>query len=558
MAEGEGRLIAGRYQLRQWLGGGGMGVVWRAEDQLLKREVAIKEVRSRGGGGAPDWEQVTRAKREALASARLRHPGIITVHDVVTHDGLPWIVMELLAGPPLADVLYEDGPMAEDRAARIGLAVLDALDAAHRQGILHRDVKPGNIMFDGDRVVLTDFGIAVMDDASALTGTNQLIGAPEYIAPERISGQSASPASDLWALGVTIYKMLVGRSPFQRTDTAATLAAVLAHDPEPPPNADRLWPVIKGLLARDPADRLTAEDVRAMLTEALTELPPSTADRLVRPGERLVSAEPSGLVGRAAPPPVAPSDPTDPSYELTRPAGRRGLPVVVGLAAALVVVAVVVLWLTAPLRGATNQATDQNPGQRTSGAPTTPPSMASSTTSTGASTGAELAGPPLTPYREPGYAISVPADWTRSASEQGTLSDVVWTAKPTDPRAAVLTVQVQRDGGRAGSTALAYLADRDQGESANRDNVDYQRVGLRELAPTGSGGSAAELEYTYADRTGEHRFRYQIRAVVTGSGTLYALTFSLHVRDNAQTLEAQWQAAQPVLARIRDSFQLTA
>ncbi|MBU2666239.1 protein kinase [Actinoplanes bogorensis] len=270
MTEG---IVAGRYRLDERIGRGGMGAVWRAHDELLGRDVAVKEIL------LPDTQ---RALREARAAARLRHPGIVTVHDIVTDDDRPWIVMELVGGRSLAAAIAEHQFLTERRTAEIGRHVLDALRAAHREGILHRDVKPANILLDGDRVVLTDFGIAAIDDATALTATGQLIGSPSYLAPERINGKAATAAADLWALGVTLYAAVTGTSPFQREDTQATFAAVLTFAPAPPAGAGKLWPVIKGLLDKDPATRLTAEAAVPLLESVVAELPAADPPRRPR------------------------------------------------------------------------------------------------------------------------------------------------------------------------------------------------------------------------------------------------------------------------------------
>lgn len=278
VTEGEARVVVGRYRLVRPLGRGGMGAVWQAQDTLLHRTVAIKEIwlPTTGDGPVdPADPLVRRAIREARAAARLRHPGIVTIHDVVSDNGRPWIIMELIGGRSLAEAIGEHGLLTEQRTAQIGLDVLDALQAAHREGISHRDVKPANILLGADRAVLTDFGIAALEDASTLTVTGQLVGSPAYLAPERINGRPATPAADLWALGVTLYTALTGVSPFQRGDTQATLAAILHSKPNPPAHAGRLWPVIKGLLDKDPAGRLTAEKARALLaTVASVDLPP--------------------------------------------------------------------------------------------------------------------------------------------------------------------------------------------------------------------------------------------------------------------------------------------
>ncbi|MEV4276638.1 protein kinase domain-containing protein [Actinoplanes xinjiangensis] len=265
MSGGSARVVGGRYRLSGWLGRGGMGAVWEAHDTLLGRDVALKEIYLPEDGAGPDDPMIRRAFREAQAAARLRHRGIVTVHDVVTDDGRPWIVMELIDGPSLAAAIREHGTLAEHRAADIGSQVLDALRAAHRQGVLHRDVKPANILLGTDRVVLTDFGIAAIDDATSITSTGQMIGSPAFLAPERLDGQPATAATDLWALGVTLYTAVTGRSPFPGGDLPGTLAAILNRSPEPPADAGLLWPVIEGLLAKDPDDRLTADQAYPLL-----------------------------------------------------------------------------------------------------------------------------------------------------------------------------------------------------------------------------------------------------------------------------------------------------
>ncbi len=261
-------MVAGRYRLDRIIGRGGMGAVWRGRDTLLERDVAIKEIYFPGADSGqvdPQDPRIRRAMREAQAAARLRHQGIVTVHDVALDADRPWIVMELVDGPSLADVIAKERSLPAGRTAGIGLQVLDALSAAHRQGTVHRDVKPANILIDTERAMLTDFGIAAVDDASALTATGQMIGSPAFMAPERINGEPAAPPADMWALGVTLYTALTGRSPFQREDTQATIAAILTSPPPVPTVAGTLWPVIAGLLEKDPARRLTADRARPML-----------------------------------------------------------------------------------------------------------------------------------------------------------------------------------------------------------------------------------------------------------------------------------------------------
>ncbi|AKZ54831.1 Serine/threonine protein kinase [Streptomyces ambofaciens ATCC 23877] len=258
---GNERVIAGRYRLLSRLGEGGMGTVWRARDEVLHREVAVKEVRAPAGPPDADVRRMyTRLEREAWAAARVAHHNVVTVYDVATDGGRPWIVMELVRGPSLADLLEAEGPLDPRRAARIGAEVLSALRAAHGAGVLHRDVKPANVLLaDDGRVVLTDFGIAMVEGDSALTMTGEVIGSPEFLAPERALGRTPGPESDLWALGVLLYAAVEGTSPFRQDTPLNTLRAVVDEEPPPPTRAGALAPVVRGLLRKDPAARLPAE-----------------------------------------------------------------------------------------------------------------------------------------------------------------------------------------------------------------------------------------------------------------------------------------------------------
>ncbi|MGK5730153.1 protein kinase domain-containing protein [Streptomyces sp. URMC 124] len=261
------RVVAGRYRLLERLGQGGMGVVWRARDEVLDREVAVKEVRAPSGLLEHEIRQLyVRLEREARAAARVSHPHVVTVFDVVSEDGRPWIVMELVRGLSLADVLEAEGPLAPARAAHIGAGVLSALRGAHAAGVLHRDVKPGNVILANDgRVVLTDFGIATVEGSSALTRTGELVGSPEFLAPERALGHPPGPESDLWSLGVTLYATVEGVSPFRQDTPLSTMRAVVDQQLPAPVRAGALAPVLEGLLRKDPAERLGAEEADGML-----------------------------------------------------------------------------------------------------------------------------------------------------------------------------------------------------------------------------------------------------------------------------------------------------
>ncbi|MEV0408769.1 serine/threonine-protein kinase [Actinoallomurus sp. NPDC050550] len=266
-------LLAQRYRLLTEVGRGGMGTVWHARDEALGRDVAVKEVILPHGFSDEEREiQHKRTFREARTAARLSHPGVVTVYDVVEEDGRPWIVMELIRARSLEQMIKQDGPLTPRRAAEIGRQMLSALMTAHEAGILHRDVKPSNVLVSDARsirAVLTDFGIARAQSDATLTQTGMLIGSPAYIAPERARGRAAVSASDLWSLGATLFAAVEGKSPFERTEAMASLVAVLTEEPAPAPHAGPLAPVIAGLLRKDPNTRMTATEVGVMLDRIL-------------------------------------------------------------------------------------------------------------------------------------------------------------------------------------------------------------------------------------------------------------------------------------------------
>jgi eukaryotic-like serine/threonine-protein kinase len=274
---GTAHMLAGRYRLLTQLGQGGMGTVWRAMDELLRQEVAVKEVRPPADlDHAAQTELVERTLREARAAARLRsHRSIVTIHDVVMDGGRPWIVMELVHGRSLDRVVSQDGPLSPQTAAWVGVHVLDALTAAHTVGVLHRDVKPGNVMLTDDhRVLLTDFGIAAVSGDAVLTQTGLLTGSPGYIAPERLRGEEDGPAADLWSLAATLYTAVEGRPAFPGHNAAARMAAVLLHPPAPPRLAGPLTPVLAAMLEKDPVRRCGAAQATDWLNAVARELSP--------------------------------------------------------------------------------------------------------------------------------------------------------------------------------------------------------------------------------------------------------------------------------------------
>ena len=329
VAASTGRMVAGRYLLQTTIGRGAMGTVWRARDTVLDRDVAVKEVRLRGP--VPSVSVMTeetrilheRTLREARTAARLNHPAVVTIFDVVEADGSPWIVMELVEARSLDQVLTEDGPLRPHQAADLGARVLGALACAHAAGILHRDVKPSNVLLGpGSRVVLTDFGIATLEGDSGLTQAGMVMGTPGFTAPERIRGDPASPASDLWSLGATLYAAVEGRGPFDdRGNSIAILAAIANSEAPRPRAAGPLRPVIEALLNRDPQARPDAAAVGRLLAAARTasgtgadrsgdagRAPPGASAGRMPPSPRTPAGRPTGgAAGRALPSPGTPA-----------------------------------------------------------------------------------------------------------------------------------------------------------------------------------------------------------------------------------------------------------
>lgn len=346
-----GRTIGGRYALLAAVGAGGMGTVWRAHDQVLRRDVAVKEVLLPPGVPRAERQLLCeRTLREARAAASLNNASVVRIYDVVEEDDRPWIIMELVAARSLAEIINDGGPLPPRLVADVGLQVLGALEAAHAAGILHRDVKPGNILLSEDgRVTLTDFGVARTSGDSALTSTGLLLGSPSYIPPERARGLPAVPASDLWSLGATLYAAVEGHPPYDTGDPVGTLTAIVS-DPTPPfQRAGPLRPVLTGLLEKEPELRWDVRRARDGCRDALGS---SRADSTSPLGAGTTRALSSLAVGAPAnprplwePEPEADADPwrparpapVRPGHRRARP-GRRGGGVRWALAVALVIV----------------------------------------------------------------------------------------------------------------------------------------------------------------------------------------------------------------------------
>jgi serine/threonine protein kinase len=329
----ESRLVAGRYRLAERLGHGGMGVVWAGRDELLGRPVAVKEVRLPTSLD-PDERELLRERtlREARTAARLDHPCAVRMFDVCEQDDTAFLVMELIDGRTLSDLVRAEGPLPPARAAEIGVCLLDALTAAHAAGIVHRDVKPANVIVSAEgRVTLTDFGIASTAGDPSITSTGLLVGSPAYIAPERARGGTPEPASDLWSLGATLYTAVEGRPPYDRPDPFATLAAVVTDEHEPCRRAGpALGPVLERLLDKDPARRPDPGQLRDMLRTVAAD-----------PRARIVLPAPSPAPGADAPAPLTGG------RTVAIPPTDAGEPRVAARVAAWVALCLVVFALTA-------------------------------------------------------------------------------------------------------------------------------------------------------------------------------------------------------------------
>jgi serine/threonine protein kinase len=556
MPLGEGSVLGRRYRLVAQIGRGGMGKVWRAHDDLLHREVAVKEVLFPPGLTSAERAVLyERTLREARSAARLSHRGIVTVHDVVEEDGRPWIVMEYVRARSLQEVIDQEGPLPPRQVAEIGRQMLAALRSAHDAGVLHRDIKPANVLLAASgtgggapRVVITDFGIARMTGDSTLTQTGLVLGSPAYIAPERARGEHAVAASDLWALGATLYAACEGQAPHDREEAMAALTAVLTEDPPPPPHAGPLTPVIMGLLANDPARRMTTGQAAEELTRVARDVPrpspppagppqspdpaatvydvPDTMTLLDPPAspawpqERGRLSVPSSLpVPGWQPPGPGPAGPPAPD----RPARRRpGWKIV--LSAGLVVLVVLSVVMVLAYRAAHSDPAaaraDPLPASPTASPPASPPASPSASPARSPATT-----PPGSP---PGPPPGVPAGYQRSGGPEGATLAVPpgWTRKVrsaasvtwSDP---VTGAYVQLDSIPWGVTDPVEHWARFTNEVVSKKRLPgfrRTRLGPRFVA---RGWPAADLEYTWMSAT-YGRLRAYDRGFTAG-GRQYAI-----------------------------------
>ena len=541
-------LLAGRYRLGELLGRGGMGAVHLARDETLERDVAVKEIDQPPGeeGDAA----ARRTLREARAAARLNHPNVVQVYDVLQLDGRTWIVMEYVPSRSLRQVIAEDGPLDPYRAARIGLDLLAALRAAHRGGVQHQDVKPANVLLaDDGRVLLTDFGIAAMDGDAVISRTDVVVGSPEFMAPERARSGADGTEADLWSLGATLYAAVEGRSPYQRGSTMATLTALATEEPDPPAHAGPLRPVLDGLLRKDPAQRANLEDTENLLRAALAELGDGSGPLPVRGKTRLIPQQRTTMLPGEVPDDAAPA----------RRFGGTRLAVV---AAVLLVAMAGTIWLVARPDGRNSAATGTpatsapagtNPpvggvpaGEQPAASPSAsaPPSAAPSSASPSPSVSPSPspsqaspspAGLPALPdgwreHRDPtGFVVYVPEGWQQS--KKGTI--VYFRG---DGR--VLGID-QTD--RPKSNPVSDWRNQSRARLSDGDVPGYDEIKIAEVDYF---KKAADWEVTFNGSSS--RQHVNNRGVVISSKKAYGFYW--------QTRDSEWADARDDLQLVFDSF----
>ncbi|MFJ9416975.1 serine/threonine-protein kinase [Streptomyces sp. NPDC101227] len=485
-----GRLIANRYRLVERVGRGGMGTVWRAEDELLGRHVALKKLHVPPHLHDDEIQRLyERTRREARSAARITHPNVIVVHDVVDDEGLPCIVMEYVPSVTLGDVLKRQGTLPPEEVARIGRIMAAALRAAHDSGVLHRDVKPANVLLGNDgRIVLTDFGIAVESGTPSLTKTGELVGSIQYLAPERLRSGIAEPgpACDLWSLGVTLYQAVEGRHPFGRDTAIETAYAIAAAPYDPPRNAGELTPVIEGLLVKEPDRRMDAREAERLLGRAAAT--GAAGDAPTRPERASRAATPARAGGRGS---------------------RAALWSVAAVVAAATVTCGVLLWPgsgEASVKGHPSPAAASRPP---AASPSPPPPLP--------------AGYHLVKAGQ-GFSVPVRDGWTPKDMPGGEVAYI-------DPSQRVaLRVDVVEF---AGSDPLRHWRETEEAQT-RRDNAGYERV--RMAASTFRGRPAAYWEFTFQGRLREYR---AVELAFSGTdGTQYVVYLSAP--------NAQWNQYRPV------------
>jgi eukaryotic-like serine/threonine-protein kinase len=538
------RVVADRYLLQARLGRGGMGVVWHAHDAVLGRAVAVKEVAL--PPTLPEAERraaEARVMREARAAARLNHPGAVTVYDVIHDQGRTFVVMELVEAPTLAGLVQAEGPLPPGRVAEIGAQLAGALEAAHRAGIVHRDVKPGNVMVaDDGGVKLADFGVASLQGDPQLTVTGLVIGSPAYMAPEQASGQPSGPPADLWALGATLFYAVEGAPPFDKGALVPTLAAVVSEDPRPMRRAGQLAPVIGALLAKDPAARPSAPELREWLSALL--------DR-ARPVPSRAAPAAQGAGGTVPLPPAAPAPARRPSRPVLPPAPpvhRRRWRPLLGLLGLLLVGGLALAWLANGIgtgqRG--DRAAPATTQARVGTAGTTAARPAPSTTEEPATTPAPTTATTVAPNG------GLPAGWRTFTNRAGSNRVGVPPGFQvrTRQRYNATVVEEQRDPARVFTVRSTNPAN-----PLPQASRDYRAWARRNLA------GYREIRYaeqqTYAGRDGAVVLEYQAvregRRVHVSHINLAGRTWGYNVEFI--TPVDQWARSQPLARQFEQAFQ---
>ena len=518
MSQEEGgvrRISGGRYFLHKPLGKGGMGTVWAADDTLLKRRVAVKEVKLPPSIPQSERRAIrARATREARAAAQLSHPNVVTIFDVVEEDGT-FIVMELVEAPTLAETVRRGGPLGSREAARVGLDVLDALEAAHAKGIIHRDVKPGNVMWPPEgRAKLADFGIASLKGDPKITTTGMIMGSPSFMAPEQATGGATGPATDLWSLGATLYFATEGVPPFDRGQPIPTLAAVVHDDAPTPEGAGALGPVIAALMSKEPKDRPDPATLRFLLGEA-------AEGRQVHVSPVAHPAPPVDEARSRPPEPAELKSEPGITEETPQRRGRAAL-IALGLAALVVVGGLTFFNLQddPPEREprATQENQDGNGGQDEANEEEPSTEVGPTETFSAGDTG---------------FGVEVPADWEERPQaetridlvdpETGDYLRVEWTDQPRDD---------------------ALEAWEEQASSFSSTHANYRELGMEEVEFQDS-PTAALWEYTWSE--GDAQLHAYNLGFVTGDGEYgFALNF---VTD-----QNNWNESQPLWETFTDTF----
>lgn len=543
------------------IGSGGMGRVWLARDEMLHRDVAIKEVvLPEGLSDAEYTELFGRTLREARAAGRLSHPNVVAVYDVVQAEGRPWIVMEFIRSRSLYQVIKEDGPVSPKRAAEIGLAILAALRAAHVAGVWHRDVKPGNVLLaDDGRVVLTDFGLATFDGDGTVTRSGVILGSAQYISPERAREGASGPESDLWSLGATLYAAVEGRSPFARETSMATLTALATAPPDTPRRAGPLRPVLIGLLRKNPRHRMRSTEVERLLHRIIDGnargLASRKASRAAASGPR--PDEHSDALGASTVAPTADESLAVPGHPHLRTVTeetfrhtatrrwRRGafiagaIAVGAALAAPVVVVAV--------LRGSASVVPQAGPSTTASAVPVTL---------------SEQMGVQACAAQQPANETPIPPPAASEAARHGLLANWAYHEDPSGFHLIVpATWGLSRIGslvcfrdstsaktvavdpmGEVGGNPMTLLA---QGQASWRSAanlVDYELLSITDRHYT---EGAADLEYTYTRGTIR---MHGVNRMLRLGGKLYTISFL--------TTDVSWPIDRAVMDVVQPSFGL--